>query len=379
MIIPSAILKSLFLAPLIVIGIITSISDIKYGKIKNIHLFFGLLYISSLYFFLFFYSYFIIHQISNYKYLIELIINGSIALFVGYFLWYFNLWAAGDAKLFFLYSLLIPLEFYSENYVLYFPSSVLLVDTFIIICFTLYINCFNSLRKKPITSYFSKINYKVLIKTAMETVKMLLIVIFFLIILEYIKLKIEIIFKVVSFNPFLYYLLFFALQIFVLRIFLKNKTFIILIILSGLLSCLGFVISGQTALLITIIKSSFFLMFFVTIGMQLANFYIEKQEIKKTKIHLLRSGSFLTQHSLTEIINKIKGQKSDHISLTCSDGLSESQIQVIQKLFKNDSKKEIYICKTFPFAPFMFSAFIFTIIFNRSFLFFLLYYIGYLR
>ena len=135
MVISSTILRCLFLVPLLVIGGITSYSDIKYGKIKNIHLFCGFLYILFLYSFLAVYSYFVLNQIDNLKYLVELLLNSSIALLVGYLLWRFNLWAAGDAKLFLVYSLLIPLEFYSKNYIPYFPSATLLMDTFLFICF----------------------------------------------------------------------------------------------------------------------------------------------------------------------------------------------------------------------------------------------------
>jgi len=80
-------------------------------------------------------------------------------------------------------------------------------------------------------------------------------------------------------------------------------------------------------------------------------------------------GSFLTLKSLTEINNKIKEQnQADSLSLIGSDGLNEVQIQAIQELFKNDLEKELYIYETFPFAPFMFLAFIFSLITKTSFL-----------
>ena len=386
MIIPSIVLKSLFLIPLILIGVITSYSDIKYGKIKNIHLFLGFLYILSLYFFLFLYSYFVIHQPGNSKYLIDLAVNGSIAFFVGYLLWHFNLWAAGDAKLFFIYSLLIPLEYYSKNFVDYFPSSVLLTDTFLFICFVFFLkiffkiaaSCLSYLRKSfSLAPFFLRINYKVFKTTILETGKLFLISGCFLVIMQLIMMKINIVSQKLSFNSFLIYLLFFILQIVLFKNLFKNKIFIAFIVFGGLLCVLVLIISNQIALLITIIKSSIFLLLFFGTGMQFVFLYIEKQEINRVKVRQLHPGGFLASQSLAEITNKFKKHAQiDRLGSCHSDGLTESQVKIVQELFKDDLKKELYVYRTFPFAPFMFSAFIFIILVKGSFLFFLLRYWG---
>lgn len=389
MVISSTVLKSLFLLPLLLIGVITSYSDIKYGKIKNIHLLLGFIYILFLYSFLFFYSYFIIHQPSNSKYLVDLAINGLIAFLVGYLLWHFNLWAAGDAKLFFIYSLLIPLESYSKNYIYYFPSSTLLIDTFLFICLIFFFKMFFKIAasclsyvKKPFSPilFFSKINYKNLKNAALETGKIFLIMSCFLVIMQYVIMKINIIFPKLSSNSSLIYLLFIVLQVVLFKKIFKNKKFIVLIIFGGLLCGLSLIISNQTTLLISIIKSSIFLMLFFSIGIQLVYLYIDKQEINKIRVQKLHPGDFIAPHSMTEITDKFKKQpKENGIVSACSDGLNESQIKIIKGLYKDDLDKEIYICRTFPFAPFMFSAFIFMIIVRSSFLFFLLRLWGLLR
>jgi len=382
MIISSIILRCLFLLPLLVIGGITSYSDIKYGKIKNIHLFWGFLYTLFLYFFLILYSYFVIHQFGNLKYLAELLLNGLIAFIFGYLLWRFNLWAAGDAKLFVIYSLLVPLEFYSKNYISYFPSATLLMDTFIFICFFFLFKMLWKIAKlclkRNITSfsfvyYLSKINYKNLYKnlknTILKTGKFFLIITCSLITLQYLRMKTDIIFLKLLFNPILVYLFFFTLQMFFLRTFFTNKIFSTVIILSGSLCSLALILSNKAIVLISIIKTSLFLMLFVGLGMQLAYLYIENHEIKKIKIQNLHTGSFLALKSLTEIKNQIKEQdQADNLSLIGSDGLNEVQIQAIQGLFKNDLEKELYIYETFSFAPFMFLAFIFSLITKTSFL-----------
>ena len=382
MIIPSIILKSLFLIPLLLIGIITSYSDIKYGKIRNIHLISGLLYVFFLYLFLLFYSYFVIHQPSNLKYLVDLIINGSISFFIVYLLWYFNLWAAGDAKLFFIYSLLIPLEYYSKNYAPFFPSSTLLVDTFLFICLSfflkIFINIFVSFLKylrKPFSPVLllKKINHKSFKNIFLETGELFLVCICFLIIMEIVMKGVSLIFKTLPLNSFFIKLFFFILQIVLFRKFFKNKRLIIFIVIGGLLCGLALIILNQIPSLIMIIKSSLFLVLFIGIGVPLIYSYIDNQEIKRIKIEELRPGDFLSTQSLFIITDKHKGQaKANGLALSCSDGLIESQVKIIQELYKEDFKKEMYVCRTFPFAPFMFSAFIFNIILKSSFLFFLL-------
>ena len=384
MVISSTILRCLFLVPLLVIGGITSYSDIKYGKIKNIHLFWGFLYTLFLYFFLILYSHFIIHQFSNLKYLAELLLNGSIAFIIGYLLWRFNLWAAGDAKLFLIYSLLIPLEFYSKNYISYFPSAMLLIDTFIFICFFFLFKMLWKIaklclkRNTTLLSFLSRINYKNLYKNLknaiLQTGKFFLIITCSLITLQYLRIKTDIIFLKFLSNPFLVYLFFFTLQMFFLRTFLKNKIFCTVIILSGSFCSLALILSNKAIVLISTIKTSLFLMLFVGLGMQLAYLYIENHEIKKIKIQNLRTGHFLTLKSLSEIKNKIKEQnQADNLSLISSDGLSESQVQVIHELFKDDPEKELYIYETFPFATFMLLAFIFALLTKTSILSFISY------
>jgi len=330
------------------------------------------------------YSHFIIHQFSNLKYLAELLLNGSIAFIIGYLLWRFNLWAAGDAKLFLIYSLLIPLEFYSKNYISYFPSAMLLIDTFIFICFFFLFKMLWKIaklclkRNTTLLSFLSRINYKNLYKNLknaiLQTGKFFLIITCSLITLQYLRIKTDIIFLKFLSNPFLVYLFFFTLQMFFLRTFLKNKIFCTVIILSGSFCSLALILSNKAIVLISTIKTSLFLMLFVGLGMQLAYLYIENHEIKKIKIQNLRTGHFLTLKSLSEIKNKIKEQnQADNLSLISSDGLSESQVQVIHELFKDDPEKELYIYETFPFATFMLLAFIFALLTKTSILSFISY------
>ncbi|MFH0861301.1 MAG: prepilin peptidase [Candidatus Altiarchaeota archaeon] len=105
-----------------VIGVITSISDIRHGKIRNKHLapmlLVGLLlnYILS------------IDSHAFFVYSINVIMSSL----VGFSLWELRLWSAGDGKLFIVYSALLPLASYKVGFVSLFPSFTLLFNTFLL-------------------------------------------------------------------------------------------------------------------------------------------------------------------------------------------------------------------------------------------------------
>ncbi len=113
---------SLLLAFLIPFGIITSYHDIRYGKIRNKHILVALLYgifINLAYTF-------------NLSYLGFVAVNATIALSVSFLAWYFTFCTAGDSKLFFAYSFLVPLGIYEYGFIEYFPSATIIINTLLL-------------------------------------------------------------------------------------------------------------------------------------------------------------------------------------------------------------------------------------------------------
>jgi hypothetical protein len=123
-------LDYLFLPVIFLIGGITSYQDFKYGKIKNKWIVLGLCWGAVVYISLVILKFFNPAVIS-YSYIFAVLINSGIALVVGYGLWHFDLWSAGDAKLFFVFAFLFPLEYYGRGYLPYFPAFALLVNVFV--------------------------------------------------------------------------------------------------------------------------------------------------------------------------------------------------------------------------------------------------------
>ncbi len=139
------ILNYLFLPIFFFIGLITSYEDFRRGKIRNKWIILGVVWALSAYLFFFIWNLFgaIGGEISLY-FLWKSLLNGFAALCVAYFLWrFFESWSAGDAKLFFVFSLLIPASYYQKSYLPIFPSFALLVNIFIpLLLFLLFKSCF---------------------------------------------------------------------------------------------------------------------------------------------------------------------------------------------------------------------------------------------
>jgi len=64
-------------------------------------------------------------------YIIELVTNMLFAIGIGFGVWYFGIWTAGDGKLFIAFAALIPLSSYSLGYQEWVPSITLLINIFV--------------------------------------------------------------------------------------------------------------------------------------------------------------------------------------------------------------------------------------------------------
>lgn len=152
------IISILFLPILFLIGLITSYEDFKYHKIRNKWIIFGIAWGLGLLILLFFWNfvgtlvthffnknnafYFAYFKVSIFTvplpFFQQSIINFIISIFVGYIIWLNKFWSAGDAKLFIVCSLLIPISNYWKSYLPLFPSMALLINIFVIVIFYIF-------------------------------------------------------------------------------------------------------------------------------------------------------------------------------------------------------------------------------------------------
>jgi len=111
-----------FLPLILTLGAFTSYTDIKFRKIKNKHLLYCFFASIPLY------VYLLTSNKINLN--INLLLNPLIGLAIGFLLFLTYIWGAGDAKLFFLYSLLVNSDKYSD--IIPCPSLVLFINVFLV-------------------------------------------------------------------------------------------------------------------------------------------------------------------------------------------------------------------------------------------------------
>ncbi len=114
-----------FLPGILVLGAVTSYTDIRYGKIRNNMILFGLGYSILVNIIL------VAFQVIGYLDIAKLLLSSGIALAFGIFIWLAGLWSAGDAKLFFAFSMLVPMSAYQFSEFPYFQAIIILINTFI--------------------------------------------------------------------------------------------------------------------------------------------------------------------------------------------------------------------------------------------------------
>lgn len=362
----------LFLIPLFIIGGICSYTDIKYGKIKNRWIARGLIWGVILYFSLGFYSYFYLHQLENIHRLIEMTINGSIALTVGYFIWRFKLWTAGDAKLFALFAFLIPLEFYSKTYFPYFPSFALLINIFIPLFLILGIKTLifhfkeggkkiEEIKKRK--KVFTSEKIKKIKPQIVNSIKTYIVFIFIFVLLQLARVKTAGLFTFIS-EPFLLFLFLFAIYRSLVSLIAKNKFISLGCSVAGGAYGVYLLINNQAELFFSVLRMAFIFMVLVGLSRQLLDSYIEKKEVQKIKIRELREGMF---PSMQELVTKTNLPK-DKFGSVEAEGLTKEHIELIKTSCIEKPNEEIKIYKTFAFAPFMLLGTLITVFTKNSFI-----------
>ena len=361
------ILNLLFLIPLFTTGIICSYTDIKYGKIKNKWLIVGFAWVIVLYLSLAVYNVFFLHQAENINYLFKMIVNGFVALLVGYILWSFNLFAAGDAKLFALYAFLIPQEFYAKAYFSIFPSFNILINTFIpLVAFLTFKALVFSLKrgaagikKLDLTKVLSKENLKKLLVQLPGFLRTYILFVLVMVIIQLIRSKATESLGDFTQNPVFLFLLLFVGYRFLFRFIAKSKLIALIVVVLGSGTICYLIFSDQIPFLINILKLALIFMVLVGLSFRLLNFYIEQKETRKLKVEDLQVGMFPCR-------NEINGELQKKLGQIEKTGLTNDQLNIIKEFFKGKLTNEIKVYKTFALAPFIFFGAVITVLTKDS-------------
>lgn len=354
----------IFLPFILFLGLLTSYEDVKEGKIRNKWIITALIYVLLAYVAIV--AFFLIKGMAiNYRYFLDVGINVVIALAVGFAGWWANLWSSGDAKLFLAYSALVPLAMYSNFYVQYFPSFVLLVNTFIpFFSYTSAKVLFTSLRRKK--ELLKDIKLKEIYPLAINLI--------------WIMWLPKLIFSAlgVSLGFFFNFVIILTLMM-TLRKFFKKRFFAVSIVLCALrlIFDYSYVMTMQF-----VQETGLFLVIFIGIIYFIPKLG-SKLFINQVKIGDLKSGMILAEsiykigaryEKASAVAKKTNKKANTKIIIASSvEGLTIADIKKIQKLRREKKLgfSEIMVQQTLPFAPFMFGGVLLTLLAKGSILGFL--------
>ncbi len=139
---------ALSLVPVLAFGILSSRSDFSSGLVRN-----RLVLLFSAIGLLFNLAY----GFGDSHYLQIYLSNAAFTFLVGFSLWWAGFWNAADAKLLSAYSLLLPLGVYQVGYSAFFPSQVLLINTFVSVFFVMFFRIFTNVSFGDFRHVLSKI------------------------------------------------------------------------------------------------------------------------------------------------------------------------------------------------------------------------------
>lgn len=325
-----------FLPAIFILGLITSYEDIKFGKIRNKLVLLAILYALIVNFILFSLN------IYNLSYFHVFLVNISMALGLGILIWLLGFWTAGDAKLFFAYFLLIPLNTYSYRFLNIFPWLQILFYAFVPFAIFIAINTlFKIVSENKLHDLRSVLNPYDLIKSAVFVFAFLWIA---RLLLTYLNTGYSTILSVVLLlliAPFVDYL--------------DNRVFVASLLIGFFRLISDTSVYSSTYLL----RFLYVLMAFVLLRILLKLSYL--YFTKKVKISSLEVGMVPAEN--IEILGKKHKKTASSYSLkkpthalfkSSPAGLSIDDINAIKKAAKQFRIKDILVYQTISFSPFLF-------------------------
>ena len=362
------IIDKLFLPMLFFIGFVTSWEDFHFGKIRNKWIILGIIFSVAVLVGLAVYnlitgSFYII----PWDYFWKVPLNSFFALLVGFFLWKYGMMAAGDAKLFFVFSLLLPLKYYWKSYLSYFPSFVLLVNIFLPVLFFIFIKAVfyviksfsKFIKNKPFIKIDKLINK--LKKEIFKTIKLFTVFIVIFILIKNLWNFISHWLAAYLPNQGFLFLIFILLYGPLSSFLKKNKIIFTLTFLVFIVYLAGGLIYAPQVILVSLVETLKILIFFFGLLWflrVLLDYYLNNAGVKKIKIAELRPGMNL-------VIDDQKNKKPK-LGNIFGGGLTYSQVMSVKVWAAKKNIKEIEIYQRFPFAYWMFLGVIITIILKGS-------------
>jgi Flp pilus assembly protein protease CpaA len=324
---------NLFLISLL--GLATSFTDLKKGIIPNKFVFPAIA------------AAFLLNFLNGFD-SISFLVNGFLALLLGFLLWLASLWSAGDAKLFLAFALLFPASFFQQSL---FPAFSILLNAFIpAFAMLLLLVLLKTSRKQKIEAA----------KQALCPGTLFQVVVFFF--ASYWLLDLFLAFLPIQLEIFTITLILFAIVSFV-EFFLPKKSVYFFAFLSLLFLFLKFdtVLSPEfLAFFLFFLAMVIFLLFFVLrLGAECFGRLIPLKELKPghvlLEIPLERHGKIVKKKPLLpSFINIFSEIKEKPFIQLGPKGLTQEDLEKLRQAKGKLAFKELLVQETLPFAPIIF-------------------------
>ncbi|MBN1543864.1 prepilin peptidase [Candidatus Woesearchaeota archaeon] len=339
-----------FLPTILALGIVTSYEDIKEGKIRNKYL------VAAILLGLFAHLILISFNINTLNILITSIAYACFVLIIGFLLWYFGWWNAGDAKLLAAFVFLTPITTYKHTttQIPFLETGFnALIPIFIYLVLSLLINTSTKEKIDALKKTFEPQRLVTAIM-AIFSISWLNLYLF-----NWLGIRPNIIFNIL--------LIIFFMKL--LQTLLKEQTFAFLVLVSILRIFLNTKhFTNRTFIL------SFVMMIIIYLIMMGFIAHLSEKYLHKTSIYDLRPGMVLAEGILTSgfkaQVNKLKDSE---FVLTKRNPLTREDILKIQRWHSKGKLhfNEIDTHQTMVFAPHIFAGVMITIICEGNLIMFL--------
>lgn len=370
-----SIIDIIFLPIVFFLGVVTSYEDMRVSRIRLKWIKFGCFYA------LFGYGIFGLLNILkivdyggiNPDYVKDYVFNAFISLGVSYMLWKMRAWTAGDAKLFVVYAMLIPLTYYSEGYLPGFPSFALLGNIFFPIFIYLLViavvhlviiffkSVFRKNRKYDIFYYLEKYFHDTLIKLKKRGGDIFAQLLAYLVMFTLAEVLINRL-GLKPLNIVVFMIIFFKPLMTMLTKYPKTRIFAVLgLIFYFILEIVAGRVDGVFAMGARLFKL-LFLFGGVTFLFKLYAKYTQVYEIEAAQ---LKPKMLISEDALLKFEDKEKGMK-ERLGPMYPDGLLTEQANFIKQLCSKYKCQKIKVYRTFPFAFWMFLGVIITLFIRQD-------------
>jgi len=299
-----------------------------------------------------------------------MIVNSLIALALGFSLWIMNFWSAGDSKLFFAYSLMIPLSVYGIDRIPYFESFYLIFNSFIPF---LFYAIFITVREKIVDVKYGGIREEFTQDKIVENIAYTFAITWFAdMILVWLGIANNILSVVITTSLIMYVLNRFIIDLIPESFHDVPLRKISLIVIAVIISVFRFYLEKDRIL--TFEFAYTFMIYYIIVGTVKSYVKSEAKVFYTKKVHVLNliRGNVLADTILKKddryIVDK-SNSVTAKLNAEFPSELGQDEINRMAKLFKQKKLdfSSVLIHKTMPFAPLMFIGALLTIFAKGAF------------